>query len=325
MHREKQGHNETRRADGRSESKHETERYEPQAATENQGHYLLALSAERHAQADFVRPLRNRVGKQRVKTHCRKQQRDASKRSREPRCNARENQRRAERGIHRGEKSKGYRAVERGDRGAHGRLQRRRVAVGAYDEGANRLRKLAKRHIHFVGRGLIEIGALHVGYHADDFTFDFAVAAAEQNFSESRFAVEESLRERFVDDANLWGLVVVAFVEYAAFAERDAHRREIMFAHSVEPGTCPFGLRWNGLAPDRVSCARLKSRKRHIVADGGALDLRQRFEALGQLREEFRLLRFRRIARRVCDADVRRRDAVRLETRLRVSETDQTH
>src|SRR5262249_4120776 len=98
-----------------------------------------------------------------------------------------------------------------------------------------------------------------------------------------------------------------------------------MFAHSVEPGTCPFGLRWQGLAFDRVSRARLKSRERHIVADSGALDLRQRFEALDQLREEFRLLPFRRITRRVRDAEVGRRDAARLKTRLRVSEADQTH
>src|SRR5262249_51097201 len=197
----------------------------------------------------------------RVKTHHRKQQRDARKRDRKPHRDARENERRAERGIHRSEERECHRTVERGERGTYGRLQRRGIAVGTDNEGADRLRNLAKRHIYFVWRRLGEVGAFHVGRHADDFSFNFSAAAAEQYFAERGFVVEKSFRERLVDDANIRGLVVITFIEHAAFAERDSHRREVMFAHSIEPGTTALGKRQRGPSFDRVSRARLKSRE----------------------------------------------------------------
>src|SRR5262249_48470875 len=101
----------------------------------------------------------------------------------------------------------------------------------------------------------------------------------EQYFAECGFGGEKSFRERLVDYANIRGLVVIAFIEHATFAERDSHRREVMFAHSVEPGTPALGKWQRGPAIDRISRARLETRERYIVADGRVFHLWQRFEA----------------------------------------------
>src|SRR5262249_33308989 len=83
-------------------------------------------------------------------------------------------------------------------------LQRRGIAIGADNERADRLRDLAKRHIHFVWRRLVQVRAFHVSNHADDFAFNLGVAAAEQYFAKCGFAGEKSFRERLVDDADIW-------------------------------------------------------------------------------------------------------------------------
>src|SRR5581483_6265890 len=255
----------------------ETQGGQTEGAADHEAQHRGAAGAERDAEVDLARALRDQITDDAVDAERGQEQRGGGKDAEQQRGQAARGGGRVDHLLHGADAVDGDGRVDGADRSAGGGGDRRGVAGRAHDEGHARGRPLRLMQVQFGNGRRFQAAAAEVGDDADD--RPRAAAVGEHDAAADRVAgAEEAAHEGLVHKGHGRGAESVVGIKRAAAGERDSHGGEEIGGDLDGIGAAVLAV--GGVALDRDRKVGLAAGQRERRGGGRGLDAGEGAEAI---------------------------------------------